>query len=586
MLSSESGSKGGRWNTDKAPWQREIMDAITDISIEKVVVMSAAQMGKTDAFLLNTMGYYMHYDPCTILCMQPTLSLAETLSKDRLMPMVRDTPALKDKINDKSRTSGNTIFKKSFPGGRITMTGANSPTELRSRPIRVLLADEIDAYPATAGTEGDPLVLAGKRLTTYWNRKEVDTSTPTIKGVSRIEIEYNNSTMEEWNVPCPSCGQFQPLEWQNVIYDVDDDKEIQNINYVCAKCGSIHSEIEWKDHFHKGKYIPKYPRRKIRGFHFNSLASTFFGWEKIIKGYIEADEEREKGNTELMKSWYNTELGLPWEANGEAADKDKLFARREKYHCEVPDEVIVITAGVDTQDDRFEVEVVGWGVEYESYGIYYKRIYGDLKQTEVWKRLDKFLSQRFEKADGTKLRIICTCIDSGGHFANKVYKFCKARTARGVYAVRGGNEGTARPYVPKPTKNNREQTYLFTLGVDVGKALLLQRLLIEEEGAGYCHFPKDEDNYIRGYDKDYFKGLTSERQVLKYNKKTGKPYFVWELNGETKRNEPLDCRNYAQAAMEITSLPLKKPPKEEETQTQVIPRKSKKRRRNRSEGIL
>ena len=140
-LSSESGSKGGKWNTEKAPWQREIMDAITDISVEKVVVMSAAQMGKTDAFLLNTIGYYMHYDPCTILCMQPTLSLAETMSKDRLMPMVRDTPALRDKINEKSRTAGNTIFKKAFPGGRITMTGANSPTELRSRPIRILLAD-------------------------------------------------------------------------------------------------------------------------------------------------------------------------------------------------------------------------------------------------------------------------------------------------------------------------------------------------------------------------------------------------------------------------------------------------------------
>lgn len=164
-LSSESGSKGGKWNTEKAPWQREIMDAITDISVEKVVVMSAAQMGKTDAFLLNTIGYYMHYDPCTILCMQPTLSLAETMSKDRLMPMVRDTPALRDKINEKSRTAGNTIFKKAFPGGRITMSGANSPTELRSRPIRILLADEIDAYPPTAGAEGGPSDTC--RETTY-----------------------------------------------------------------------------------------------------------------------------------------------------------------------------------------------------------------------------------------------------------------------------------------------------------------------------------------------------------------------------------------------------------------------------------
>lgn len=201
-LSSESGSKGGKWNTEKAPWQREIMDAITDISVEKVVVMSAAQMGKTDAFLLNTIGYYMHYDPCTILCMQPTLSLAETMSKDRLMPMVRDTPALRDKINEKSRTAGNTIFKKAFPGGRITMTGANSPTELRSRPIRILLADEIDAYPPTAGAEGDPLILAGKRLTTYWNLRRF--------GIRRRTAAYRTADNGQ-------CGKLQSEDYRRCI---------------------------------------------------------------------------------------------------------------------------------------------------------------------------------------------------------------------------------------------------------------------------------------------------------------------------------------------------------------------------------
>ena len=582
-LSSESGSKGGRWHTDKAPWQREIMDAITDISVEKVVVMSAAQMGKTDAFLLNTIGYYMHYDPCTMLCMQPTLSLAETLSKDRLMPMVRDTPALKDKINEKSRTSGNTIFKKSFPGGRITMTGANSPTELRSRPIRVLLADEIDAYPPTAGAEGDPLILAGKRLTTYWNRKEVDTSTPTIKGASRIEMEYEHSTMEEWNVPCPSCGGLQPLEWGNLTYKIDADGEVESVTYVCAKCGAIHSEIEWKGHFNGGRYIAKYPKRKVRGFHFNSLASTFFGWEKIIKEYIEAESAMKKGNSQLMKSFVNTELGLTWEEDGETADKDELLKRREKYRCEVPNEVIALTAGIDTQDDRFEVEIVGWGVGYESYGIYYKRIYGDLKQQEVWQRLHNFLFQKFIKADGTEMKIVRACMDTQGHFYNEVCKFCKKRLGLGLFAIRGGNKGTKIPYIPKPKKNNREKAYLFTLGVDTGKALLFQRLQVEEEGPGYCHFPKDENEYIRGYDEDYFKGLTAEKQVIRYDK-NGMPYFVWILSGETKRNEPLDCRNYAQAAIEISGLTLKEP--EKETGTPTVRKKTKRRRGNRSGGIL
>lgn len=206
-----------------------------------------------------------------------------------------------------------------------------------------------------------------------------------------------------------------------------------------------------------------------------------------------------------------------------------------------------------------------------------------MKQPEVWKRLDEFLLQKFKKADGTEMRILRACMDTQGHFFNQVCKFCKARTARGVYAIRGGNEGTTKPYIPKPTKNNREQAYLFTLGVDTGKSLLLQRLQIEEEGPGYCHFPKDENGYIRGYDEDYFKGLTAEKQVLKYKK--GRPYFVWELTGETKRNEPLDCRNYAQAAIELTGLTLKEPPKKE-TGTQTPPKKTRKRRGSRSGGIL
>lgn len=584
-LSAESGSKGGRWDSSQAPWQREIMDAITDIGIEKVVVMSAAQMGKTDAFLLNTIGYYMHYDPCTILCMQPTLSLAETMSKDRLMPMVRDTPVLRDKINEKSRTSGNTIFKKSFPGGRITMTGANSPTELRSRPIRILLADEIDAYPPTAGAEGDPLILASKRLTTYWNRKEVDTSTPTIKGISRIEMEFEHSTMEEWNVPCPECGKYQELKWENLLYELDEEGEVTKTNYVCEKCGVISTEVAWKELFEKGKYIAKHPKRKVRGFHFNSLASTFFGWSKIVKGYIQAQEALKKGNSELMKSWVNTELGLTWEAEGNSIDENSLIKRREKYNCEVPNEVILLTAGVDTQDDRFEVEVVGWGVGHESYGIIYKKIYGDLKQTEVWDRLSEFLEQTFTKADGSKMIIKATCMDSGGHFTNKVYKFCKARLARKIFAIKGYG-GTEHPYISNPTKNNREKAHLFKLGVDTGKSLLYQRLALEKEGPGYCHFPKDEKENIRGYDETYFKGLTAEKQVLKYKK--GRPYFAWELKDGIKRNEPLDCRNYAQAAVEILGAPLKKAPKQTK-QTQNTPTTSKttsRKRRVRGRGEI
>lgn len=578
-LSSEASAEPGRWKTSKAPYQKEIMDAITDITIKKVVVMSAAQVGKTDAMILNPIGFYIHYEPSPIMVLQPTIQMAEAFSKDRLSPMIRDTPVLTERVNDKARNSGNTILQKIFPGGHVTMVGANSPSSLASRPIRILLADEIDRYPATAGSEGDPLFLAGKRLTTFWNRKEVDVSTPTIKGLSRIEVEYQNSSRGEWNVPCPCCGEMQPLKWANVVFDRENLSEIR---YVCEKCGTVSTEVEWKEHFREGCFIHEDPENQIKGFHLNTLASTLATWREVVEKFLVANEEMKKGNIELMKVWINTELGETWEEDGEQVEEEDLLKRRERYYCEVPDEVLYLTAGVDTQDDRFEVEVVGWGPEYENWGIKYAVLYGDNSDLDkqVWKDLDTFLAQTFTKADGTKLKIVCVCIDSGGHRSNQVYKFCKARFNRKVFAIKGSNDSTAA-YIQKPTKNNREQAYLFTLGVDTGKSLLLQRLKVEEEGPGFCHFPKDEEGKPyspRGYDETYFKGLTAEKQVLTYRK--GRPVFEWRLRdlGQHKRNEALDCRNYATAAIEICGLPLKK------TDTAAQVKTKNKRRGRRSNG--
>lgn len=582
-LSSEASAEPGRWRTSKAPHQKEIMDAITDIMVKKTVVMSGGQSGKTDAAILNTIGYYIHYEPSPIMVLQPTIQMAEAFSKDRLTPMLRDTPVLAERVNDKSRNSGNTILQKIFPGGHVTMVGANSPSSLASRPIRILLADEIDRYPATAGNEGDPLFLAEKRLTTFWNRKEVDVSTPTIKGMSRIEVEYQNSSRGEWSVPCPCCGALQPLRWANIIFDKENLSEIQ---YACEKCGAISGETEWKEKFIDGHFVHADPDNPVKGFHINALGSMLSTWREVVEKFLVANEEKKKGNIEMLKAWTNTEMGETWEEDGEQVEEEELLKRRERYNCEVPEEVLYLTAGVDTQDDRFEIEIVGWGPEYESWGIKYAVLYGDNSDIDkqVWKDLDSFLLQTFQKADGTQMKIACTCIDSGGHRSNQVYKFCKARFNRRIFAIKGSNNSAAA-YIQKPTKNNREKAYLFTLGVDTGKSLLLQRLKLQEEGPGYCHFPKDEQGKPyspRGYDENYFKGLTAERQVLIYKK--GRPFFEWRLRdkGEHKRNEALDCRNYATAAIEITGLPLKKP---EEKQT-ATPKTAKRKRRINRGGII
>ena len=200
-LSSESSAEAGQWRTDRVPFQREIMQVINDPSVEEVVFIKSAQVGATE-ILLNTIGYYIDQEPSTILCIQPSLSMAQAFSKDRLAPMLRDTPNLKNKVKDaRTRDAENTTMHKKFSGGSISLVGANSASGLASRPIRILLCDEVDRYPASAGTEGDPISLGRKRTTTFWNRKIILTSTPTIKGLSRIEKAYAESDKRVYKVP-------------------------------------------------------------------------------------------------------------------------------------------------------------------------------------------------------------------------------------------------------------------------------------------------------------------------------------------------------------------------------------------------
>ena len=551
VLSSESSAEPGRWHTDKAPYQRAIMDAIGDPHVREVVVMSAAQIGKTDAFILNVLAYYMDYAPAPIMCMQPTLDMGQTLSKDRISPMLRDTPRLKGLVDVKSRFAGNTVMKKNINGGHITLVGSASPSSLASRPIKELLSDELARYPKSAGTEGDPLNLAKKRQTTFWDCKTVMVSTPTIKGDSRIEDAFNLSTQEEWNIPCPECGAYQPLVWENVKFDPDDlDK---GIDYVCCECGCVANEYRWKAQEIKGKYVAANPGAATRGFHLNTLASTFVGWDEVVRKFLEAKEALDHGNPEEMKVWVNTELGQTWEERGIQLEDTELYNRREIYPAEVPDDVLFLTAGVDVQDDRFEVEVVGWGEGAECWGIRYQKIFGDMLSDQVWQDLDDFLLRSWRKADGTEYTLLATCIDSGGPHTDEVYRFAKDRLNRRIIAIKGMG-GAGVPYIRNPSKNNRVKTNLFIIGVDAGKTSIYQRLEVKTPGPNYCHFPSNQE---AGYDENYFKGLTAEKKVVRFVKGHLKEY--WEIKDkEHKRNEPLDLRNYALAALSITRPALKK----------------------------
>ena len=520
-----------------------IMDTSTDSLTEKLTVMCCAQTLKTE-LLLNLVGYYIHGDPAPILMVQPTVEMAESVSKDRIAPMIRDTPVLTPLFETKSRDSSDTIRHKSFPGGRLNIAGANAPAELASRPIRVILADEVDRYPASAGREGDPVGLAEKRTTTFANRLIVLVSTPTIKGESRIEASFLEGDQRRYHVACPHCGVRQHLVWAGVRWPEGEPEKAQ---YHCNTeshdpstgefgCGQAWSEVERLEAIDHGEWIASAPFRGHASFHANQISSKRVPLARIAKEFVEA-----KGSPERLKQFVNTVLASTWEQGGERADPDSLFQRREDYsHDPLPAEVGIITAGVDIQGNRAEVEIVGWGAFNESYSLQYEVINGDPTSPTFWENLDEVLLREYNHPSGIRLKIDTTCVDSG-YETTRVYDFCRPRAARRVFAIKGPSNSVNRPIWPKtPTRNTAKQTDVYLLGLDNAK-MVMQRLLMQKErGPGFCHFPKTER-----YDENYFNGLTIEKCVTRY--KFGRPFREWHTP-DGGRNEPWDCRIYAYAA--------------------------------------
>lgn len=505
------------------------MDAVCDPTIHTVVVMSSAQVGKTEV-INNIVGFYVHQDPAPILLLQPTLEMAQAWSKDRLAPMLRDTPALRGKVKDpRTRDSGNTMLHKVFPGGHITMAGSNSPASLASRPIRIILCDEVDRYPLSAGTEGDPVNLAKKRSATFWNRKLVLTSTPTIKGLSRIEAAFDESDKRRFHVPCPHCETFAAMEWSQIHFENND---ASTTFWACGECGGTASDVDKLRMLKRGKWIAECESNGTAGFHLNELYSPWRPWADVVADFLQANLAKKRGNLELMQVWVNTSLGETWEEEGESIDYNMLYRRREHYAAEVPYGVQVLTAYVDTQDDRLEFEVCGWGAGEESWSIDYVRLYGDPSKQQLWDVLANQLRRQYKRQDGTQIDVKLVGIDSGGHFTDEVYKFSIKHGARWIIPTKGSSMRN-QPIANFPRKPNAKKVYLTTIGPDTAKEVVYRRYEIMDPGPGYCHYPVKD-----AYDEQYFTQATAEKKIKRYTH--GVPYYVWDA--EKRRNEALDCR--------------------------------------------
>lgn len=558
-LSPESSAVPGRYDTSRAPYQREPMDAMCDPLGGRVVLMWPSQVGKTEV-VNNAVGYRMHLRPGPILMLQPTLEMAEAWSKDRLAPMVRDTPVLRRLVKDpRSRDSGNTLLHKNFPGGHLTAAGANSPAGLASRPIRDVFGDEVDRYPASAGAEGDPISLAFRRTATFGNALHVLISTPTIKGASRIEKSFQESDQRHYYVPCPHCGEFQILKWggRDVAFGLKwEPGKPDTAYYVCEPNGCEIEEMDKPRMLERGEWRAHNPGHPTKGYWLNALYSPFDGarWGKLAAEFLEV-----KADPLRFRAFVNTVLCETWEDAGEQVEAHALADRFETYPCgcahheaalcttrKLPDGVAALVRTVDTQGDRLETAVWGFGAGEEAWPVEHELLPGDPGLPEgspgsPWNLLAQRLTMEYEHESGAMLRPVVTGIDAGGHHAKNVYAFTRPRQAQRVYALHGSTLGEGAPLLSRPTRNNSAKAILYSVGVFTAKEAIMARLAkIRESGPGYVHIPDWMDG-------EHLEQLTAEKLITKIV--GGRPKRVWLKT--RNRNEFLDLFAYALAMLHV-----------------------------------
>ncbi len=530
-----SSPESGNFNTDRTPYIVEPMQSISDPEVETTVCCFASQLGKTE-FELNVCGYYAHMDPCQMMYLMPTLDMAQKISKDRLQPTIDCTPVLSNVFyGNKAKSSSTTILSKHFKGGVIHLSGANSPSSLASTPLRGLLADEIDRYSVSAGEEGDPLSLAITRTKNFHNRFIVLVSTPTNEGSSRIDDEYRSSNQKQRYVPCPHCQHMQKLEFKNFKFDKGD--HTVEPYFECVSCNGKMYERHKRYMSKNGVWIAENPDvgKRKDGYFLNEFHSEFSTWMSIRNRFIDWHKSLEK-----LKVFTNTVLAETWKDTQTLNDSELIKKRREHYDI-CPNDVIVITAGVDTQDDSLHYEIVGWGIDMQSWGLQYGKLRGDPSRPEIWAQLHEILSGHFERPDGVVLNVMKICIDSAGHKTQDVYDFCKK--FKGRYFPIVGRAGPTKPIINRGNEQKKQGgIILYTVGVDVCKeTFLCSRLKQSDIAYGYCHYP-----YGRGYDDQYFSELTNVKKEVKKVKGVSVDVFV-----DKGRVEAVDCRVYAMAAFEI-----------------------------------
>lgn len=556
VLARTEGAESGKWKTARTPYLKEIMDVLSPMSpYQRVVFMKGVQVGGTSVGL-NFLAYIIHIDPASFMFVEPTMDIAKKISKQRINGMIQEMPLLQRIIKeDRSRQTSNTLFIKDFDGGILVLSGANSAASLRSMPIRYLVLDEVDAYPDDLDGEGSAIELAIKRTTNFHNKKILIISTPTIKGESNVEVEYSLSDMRVYRVPCPQCGTLQKLEFDALKFSYNEKYDLtEEVYYACVNGCQI-VENHKTAMLAGGDWFKNQPESDIAGFHLSSLYSPV-GWNSWEDCVVDFLKYKKTGNIHVLKTFTNTILGESFELPTESLKIDNLVKRRTsilKNGITIPDDILLLVAGADVQDDRIEISIMGMGLSEVMTVIKHVVVMGIPSEADTWKRVRKVIDKVYKNKHMT-MKVQCTAVDSGGHFTDNVYNFCKDNTDIRVFAIKGASR-PALPIIGRPSKN-KVGALLFLIGTDTAKELVYSKLRIDDpKQSGYIRFDDKLEN-------EYFLQLTAEKRVTRYIK--GFPKKEWKKTRD--RNEGLDCFIYGVSALHIYCFTLYP----EKTVTQVL----------------
>lgn len=556
-LPKKSSAEPGPWRTDRAPYLREIMDSFSSRSdVEEIVFMKAAQIGGTEV-LLNALGYIIDHAPGPVMLVWPTVDTAKRGSRQRVGPLTTDTPAIAEKIAPaKSRDAANTVLEKSFPGGHLVITGANSAVGLRSMPAQYILMDEIDGWPIDVDEEGSPIALLEVRQRTFSRRKRLKISTPTLAGRSAIEAAHDRGDARRYFVPCPICGEFQELEFSRLVWTKLDLPPAAAV-YECAHCGDYIRNHQKTAMLARGEWRATHPGRgggKIRSYHLNALYSPvgWLSWGEIATEFVAVEKDPEK-----LRVFINTVLGQVWTSKGEAPEWEHLYNRRDTYPIgTVPMGALVLTCGVDVQKDRIVYEVVGWGRGKRSWSVDAGEIPGNPEDLErgPWGALETLTSRVFPHEAGIEMPIRLLAIDSGS-FTQSVYAWARRPHSTQVIAVKGYDYGAAIIGSPQPVevtisgKKRKRGGRVWPVGTRIAKTEFYGFLNLELEPgkpdpAGFVRYPQ--------YGEEWFRQITAE-QLTATKTRRGYIKLEWSvLPG--RQNHALDCRIYARAAAALAGL--------------------------------